>query len=251
MPQLRHSRYLYLILISIFIFISYLYLSLYLYIYLAYVIGALPEHAGVGFEDQTLIGCGTLAWHVSNDLCMAKAGAERPRYKISRQQHRCVKPHIGERIGRQIQANTWTDRYTCRQTGRQTQQTDTSDGRTDGQTDRQTALTQTALTKYTGRQQNHTAPVPDWTTLANGSMESAECKATHSSGLPFAQVGWIQVLRTIHAPPQQRRGHLIVQGGRIPIICLIYPLPLLVPPITIGCASVLFCSTTHIKVACE
>lgn len=57
------------------------------------------------------------------------------------------------------------------------------------------------------------------------------CKEeAHSSGLPFAQAGGVQMLCAIHAPPQQGRGDLVVQGGRVPIICLIYGLPLLVPP---------------------
>lgn len=42
------------------------------------------------------------------------------------------------------------------------------------------------------------------------------------------------MLRAVHTAPQQCRGHLVIQGGCIPIICLIYALPLLVPPVVIS-----------------
>lgn len=86
------------------------------------------------------------------------------------------------------------------------------------------------IQQETGRE----ASVPDRSFLVQEKTpESIESKATHCSGLPLAQVRWVQVLCAIHATPQQRRGHLVVQGGGIPIICLIYALPLLVPPVSI------------------
>lgn len=158
---------------------------------------------------------GTLCCIVSTELRMAEASPGRPRCKTSRQQHRYERHKSRYRQADKYRGKQDADTYTSK-TGRQT----------DRQTNRQTARRQ-------AHHGSHSTTSLTGTHLSRGSMESAECKATHCSGLPSAQVGWIQVLRAIHAPPQQGGGHFVVQGRRFPIICLIYALPLLVPPMTI------------------